>query len=379
MRSRLIIIGLVVLVVALGITYSVCKGHMTSKQLIKAVEENDITLVKSLIDRGANINTKDDDGMPLLNIAILKGDKEIAQLLLANGAEPDARDITGKTALHLAVAKGHRELTELLLAKGAKIDTNDGPLMGIHEIDTLSFLQMIPLAIFWSTVILVLWIIFTKEDWPGWASVLPFCNLFVITIIIVRTICDAVKSTLKESLFVLTLSIVSMVLILKLATKNQTSAAFMSMLLVTAIGGFIFAWRLGNDDNNVYIPATLNVLTVIVTIGIGIVMLVKGVNLHGEAHLDDVLLQELLKCHGITTRDLHRTLRIGIFWLVVSLMFSVPYLFAFCAIGAWIGETIKRIIWAIPRFYERIKSAQTKLTMLEKQPEDMDIIKKLRS
>ncbi len=191
-----------VLVVALGITYQVRKGYITSKQLIKAVEENDITLVKSLIARGANINTKNDNGMPLLNIAILKGNKEIAQMLLANGADFDARDITGKTALHLAVAKGHRELTELLLAKSAEIDTNDGPFMGSREINNLSFLQIILLGIFWSSVILALWIIFTKEGWPGWASVLPFCNLFVITIIIVRTIRDEVTSTLKESLFV---------------------------------------------------------------------------------------------------------------------------------------------------------------------------------
>ncbi len=377
-RNRLIIIGSVVLVVALVITYQVRKGYITSKQLIKAVEESDITLVRSLIDRGANINTKNDGGMPLLNIAILKDDKEIAQLLLANGAELDVRDISGKTALDLAIAKGHRELTELLLAKGAKIDRNDGPFMGTNELNTLSFLQIILLGSFWSSVILALWIIFTKEGWPLWAAVLPFCNLFVITIIIVRAIRNAV-STLKESLFVLTLSIVSMVLILKFATKNQTSVAFMSMLLVAAIGGFIFSWRFGNDDNNVYIPATLNVLTAIVTIGIGIVILVHSVNLHGEAHLNDVLLQEFLKCHGITTRDLYKTLSMGIFLLVVSLMLSVPYLFAFCAIGAWIGKTIKRIIWVIPRFYKRIKSAQTKLTMLEKQPEDMDIIEKLQS
>ena len=363
----------------MGITYQGFKGDVTSKQLIKAVEENDITLVRSLIDRGANINTKNDDGMPLLNIAILKDNKKIAKLLLANGAEFDVKDITCKTALDLAIAKGHRDLTELLLAKGAKIDRNDGPFMGIRELNTVSFLQIFLLGLFWSSVILALWIIFTKEGWPGWACVLPFCNLFVITIIIVRTIRDDVTSTLKESLFVLTLSIVSMVLILNYATKNQTSITFINMLFVTATGGFIFSWRFGNDDNNIYIPAALNVLTVIVTVGIGIVILVNGVNLHGEAHLDDVLLQDLLRYHGITTRDLYKTLRMGIFLLVVSLMLSVPYLFAFCAIGAWIGKTIKRIIWAIHRYYKRIKSAHRILTMMGTKPEDMDIIKKIRS
>jgi hypothetical protein len=363
----------------LGISYQGFKGDITSKQLIKAVEENDITLVRSLIDRGANINIKNDAGMPLLNIAILKDNTEIAKLLLSNGADYDAMDITGKTALDLALAKDYEELTELLLAKGAKIETNDVPIMDIHELNTVSFLQILLLGIFWSSVILALWIIFIKEGWPGWACVLPFCNLFVITIIIVRTIRDEVTSKLKESLFVLTLSIVSMVLILNIATKNQTSIAFMNMLFVTAIGGFIFSWRFGNEDNSVYIPAALNVLTVIVTLCIGIVLLVIGVNLHGEAHLDDVLLQELLKCHGITTRDLYKTLRMGMFLLVVSLMLSVPYLFAFCVIGAWIGKTMQRIIWAIHRFYKRIKSAYTILTMMGTKPDDMDIIKKLQS
>jgi len=367
-----------VLAVALGISYQGSKGYIASKQLIKAVEENDITLVRTLIDIGSNINIKNDDGMPLLNIAILKDNKEIAKLLLANGAEFDVMDITGKTALDLAIAKDHRELTELLLAKGAKTETNDGPFMGTHEINALSFLQVLLLGSFWSSVILALWIIFTKEGWPGWACVLPFCNLFVITIIIVRAIRNAV-STLKESLFVLTLSIVSMVLILNFATRNQTSLAFMNMLLVTAIGGFIFSWRFGNDDNSVYIPAVLNILTIIVTLVIGIVLLIIGVNLHGEAHLDDVLLQELLKCHGITTRELYNTLRMGIFLLVVSFMVSVPYLFAFCVIGAWIGKIIQRIIWAIHRYYKRIKSAHTILTMMGTKPEDMDIIKKLHS
>lgn len=78
------------------------------KQLIKAAERRDIAQVKTLLDEGANVDTKDRVGMTGLIMTVCKSDKEdatvtdMAKILLEYRAEINAADRCGRTALYWA-------------------------------------------------------------------------------------------------------------------------------------------------------------------------------------------------------------------------------------------------------------------------------------
>ena len=77
-------------------------------------------LVELLLARGADVNARDSSGAAPLDLAALRGYREVAETLLAHGAPVDeVNPATGATPLNEAAGKGHREVVELLLAKGA--------------------------------------------------------------------------------------------------------------------------------------------------------------------------------------------------------------------------------------------------------------------
>jgi TPR repeat protein len=90
--------------------------------LHKAVEQNDIALVKSLLQKGANVNEPDSLGWIPLHFAAYKGYKQIAELLLNNGAIVDAKANNDIRPIHLAAEQGQTVLVELLLGKGADVN-----------------------------------------------------------------------------------------------------------------------------------------------------------------------------------------------------------------------------------------------------------------
>src|SRR5271157_341453 len=95
--------------------------------LVKAVEDGDLKMVKSLIAKGANVNARDEDGNTALIYAAGEGHLEIVKLLLDKGADVNAKSVDGMTALTRAhgVRKGDhwREVVKLLIDKGADVDT----------------------------------------------------------------------------------------------------------------------------------------------------------------------------------------------------------------------------------------------------------------
>jgi len=93
------------------------------KEMVRYVEDVDIAGVKMLLDEGVSPNSTDDDGEPLLAIAISKGDESIVQLLIDRGADMDLPGWT-MTALEYTERYTYGDYKDymliLLLRNGAK-------------------------------------------------------------------------------------------------------------------------------------------------------------------------------------------------------------------------------------------------------------------
>ncbi|MEI0445998.1 ankyrin repeat domain-containing protein [Brachyspira intermedia] len=55
-------------------------------ELLEAIKNDDLETLKSLIEKGADINAKDDSNITALMLASEKGHLEVAEFLKANGA-----------------------------------------------------------------------------------------------------------------------------------------------------------------------------------------------------------------------------------------------------------------------------------------------------
>jgi len=133
------------------VRFLVTKGTAVSNLLVASVM-NDSVKASSLIDQGSDVNAKDWRGMSALSCAILQGNKEVAELLSEKGAKPsihvaaflgdiekvksfieagadvNTKDGTGFTPLHCAAMAGHVNVAKLLIDKGAavSVEPNQG-------------------------------------------------------------------------------------------------------------------------------------------------------------------------------------------------------------------------------------------------------------
>jgi len=90
-------------------------------ELIDAVENGDIDLVRQLLDRGADIDFQGENGWTALMKASRNGNMEIVRLLLDRGADIDFQGTRAPAlpALILASHNDYKDIVELLLDRGA--------------------------------------------------------------------------------------------------------------------------------------------------------------------------------------------------------------------------------------------------------------------
>ncbi len=96
-------------------------GDARRDALWAAVRNGDAKEVRALLDKGADVNAKNEIGITALWIAANKEKPEIVELLLRAGADVNARDgIWYETPLSVAVGEGHTAIVKLLLRAGAR-------------------------------------------------------------------------------------------------------------------------------------------------------------------------------------------------------------------------------------------------------------------
>ncbi|MDE2767101.1 MAG: ankyrin repeat domain-containing protein [Chloroflexota bacterium] len=83
------------------------------------------SVVGVLLERGADIDARDNYGDTPLHTAIASDRLDVAVVLLENGADVDARDDFGDTPLHTAARVSKASAVEVLLDFGADIEAKD--------------------------------------------------------------------------------------------------------------------------------------------------------------------------------------------------------------------------------------------------------------
>uniref|UniRef100_A0A1B6KEE8 PRANC domain-containing protein n=1 Tax=Graphocephala atropunctata TaxID=36148 RepID=A0A1B6KEE8_9HEMI len=76
-------------------------------------------IVRLLLERGANVETRNLAMMTALHLAAVQGHADIVKELLTSGADIESQDRDGRTSLFLAVSAGHKMVVKELLEQGA--------------------------------------------------------------------------------------------------------------------------------------------------------------------------------------------------------------------------------------------------------------------
>lgn len=100
--------------------------------LHRASANGHVGLARFLLEKGADVSQVDEDKATPLHLASRSGQESAARLLLENGADICATDKFGRTALHLAVQQGHEAVVLMLLERGSDVNSNTGSHSPLH-------------------------------------------------------------------------------------------------------------------------------------------------------------------------------------------------------------------------------------------------------
>ncbi|EWY79535.1 hypothetical protein FOYG_17336 [Fusarium oxysporum NRRL 32931] len=92
-----------------------------------AAEKGHEAVVKLLLEKGADVESKDGHGQTPLSWAAENGHEAIVKLLLEEGADTEPKDkVYGQTPLSRAAENGHEAVVKMLLEEGADVESKDG-------------------------------------------------------------------------------------------------------------------------------------------------------------------------------------------------------------------------------------------------------------
>jgi ankyrin repeat domain-containing protein 50 len=90
-------------------------------------------VVRLLVDRGADVNAKDNEGWTALYRAAVGGHEAVVRLLVDRGADVNAKDNEGWTALYWAAVGGHEAVVRLLVDRGADVNAKYGKAEAVNR------------------------------------------------------------------------------------------------------------------------------------------------------------------------------------------------------------------------------------------------------
>jgi len=99
---------------------STATASKSENKLIDAAGSGDVSSVQTLLNKGANIELKNEYGYTALMYAAYYGHADVVRFLLNKGADVNAKDTYGRTALSLAGKGGYGEIVRILKDAGAK-------------------------------------------------------------------------------------------------------------------------------------------------------------------------------------------------------------------------------------------------------------------
>ncbi len=104
----------------------IAAGADVNAPLRLAAELENTNLVKTLLSKGANVNVQDWRGRTPLHSAAGTGNTVIVEMLLIKGADVNVKSENGSTPLHEAARrKSNPVIVEMLLTKGANVNARD--------------------------------------------------------------------------------------------------------------------------------------------------------------------------------------------------------------------------------------------------------------
>ena len=117
-KQTLDAVGAIVLVASIGIGTATAQGS-----LVDAIKANDVTAVRTLVDKRADVNAVQPDGTTALHWGVDREAVEIVRLLIRAGANVKAANRYGATPLWLASLNGNAVIIGMLLEAGADAAT----------------------------------------------------------------------------------------------------------------------------------------------------------------------------------------------------------------------------------------------------------------
>ncbi|MEN8220380.1 MAG: ankyrin repeat domain-containing protein [Pseudomonadota bacterium] len=96
-----------------------------SSGFLEAAKNGDEQQIKTLLEKGADINRTDTEKWTALHQAAFNGHTEIAKYLIQKYADVNAKEEDGWTPLMLASVNGHTELVKHMIKKGADVNAKN--------------------------------------------------------------------------------------------------------------------------------------------------------------------------------------------------------------------------------------------------------------
>jgi uncharacterized damage-inducible protein DinB len=94
---------------------AVAKNKMKIAPLHAAATHGNLTILRALLEKGAEVNAAQEGGYTAVHQAAHRNNVPMAHLLLEFGADPHQPDANGQTALQLAQAEGNEAVTAVIL------------------------------------------------------------------------------------------------------------------------------------------------------------------------------------------------------------------------------------------------------------------------